>query len=720
MYCFRLINTIACILAVNALYSQTVTIRGRVSDTMGNRLFAVNIYLSHDNSIGTTSDFDGNFALKIFEPINKDEKLVISFIGYESVVIPLEGLEINKPLTVTLLEDTQILSEVIVEGRKSISREFSVKELDKMDIYLSPLASADPLKAIAMLPSSTNTNETANPELRGSNANRTKVLLNGVPISNPVRNSQINGIGFFSLFNPELIKNMQVYPSNPPLIYGNTSAGIVDIETENKLKRNNYQLSASLASMGVLASQIINDKSFFQVYGNLMFSDGYLFVNPNIEKQIKEFSTNDLGLNFHCELSKKMTINFYNYLLVESSDVLLNLFTWEDNAEAKRIRDFSVLNIQYNNSASYIFVNLGTDISSSDFHFGNIVSSVNQRKVYSSLNYKYLFSELLSMQAGLSSEIFEFSFDDEMPVFYYATSPASPTYKSDTTLLTNLTEAYLYIRWKPFNALIWSAGARSNLGKSGTFGNQNINYLSLQTNFRYNLLNAHSVIFSIGKYNSISEPNYMDNNFRLLSSNQVALEYLFEKRNTNINLAAYFKSEKGDLSGSRKIKGFEVLFDQYISRSLRVGLTNTMLNSEISNQNVVYNSDNSVGYFLSATLSYYNHRFFNISASWTHRKGKLYTPINASIYNSFVDFYQPIFSDNFNSKRHGSYNTINISLNRMFSLNKKHNIILYASIINLLNTNNQKNIIYSKDYSTSIYEYYQKRSLYFGVVMSLN
>lgn len=299
MIYLKLIIAIVLLHSVNMVYSQTVIIKGHIADEQGNNLFAVNVYLLKHNTVGTLSDIDGNFLLKIATPdIIKNEYLVFSFIGYEPLKLPFDSINYFLPIDVVMIENTQMFNEVVVEGRKSISREFSIKEMDKLKIYLNPLASADPLKAIAMLPSSTNTSETANPELRGSAANRTKVFLNGVPVSNPVRNSQINGIGFFSLFNPVLIKNMSVYPSNPPLIYGNTSAGMIDIETEDKLEDNNYQVSASLATTGICISQKINEKSFIQLYGNLMFSNGFLAVNPEISEQLRSFSSNDIGLNY--------------------------------------------------------------------------------------------------------------------------------------------------------------------------------------------------------------------------------------------------------------------------------------------------------------------------------------------------------------------------------------------------------------------------------------
>jgi len=711
----RLINTIVLLLYVNIVSSQSITIRGHVSDKQGNNLCFVNAYLQKQNTTGTVSDLDGNFTLKIPDPnILKGEYLIFSFIGYEPSKIALDSINYYAPFNVIMNENIQALRGVVIEGRKSITREFSIKEMDKLKIYSSPLASADPLKAVAMLPSSTNTSETANPELRGSSANRTRVFLNGVPVSNPVRNSQINGIGYFSLFNPELINSMLVYPSNPPLVYGNTSAGMIDIETEEKIERNSYQISASLATTGICISQKINEKSFIQVYGNLMFSNGFLSVNPDINKQLKSFYSNDIGLNYRNEITKNVILNMYNYFVSESSDVLLNLFTWNDNAKAKTIRDFSVMNLKYHKSKNYISLNAGTNFSRSDFYFGNITSEVRQRQIYLSLNYKYLLSDKLCIQTGLSNEYGNFDFKDEAPVFYYAMSPASPSYQHDTLLKNNLPETYGYLRWKPFKSIIWGIGLRKNIEFSQT---KNPDYLSWQTNLRYNFMNSHSLLFSVGKYNNLTEPNFSQEEFRKLSANQIALEYLFETKKTNVNLAAYYKSETGDTTGNRKIKGFEIYIEHNISRTLKASISNTTLNSDIGSNEKLYNGENSIGYFLITTLSYFNPKLFNLAVAWSTRQGRFYTPVSSSIYNPYIDFYQPVYSENINSKRFGNYNTINLSINKTFNIHKS-SFIVFASIFNVLDTKNPKNIIYNKDYSVGVFDFYQKRSVYFGCVLS--
>lgn len=215
------------------------SLKGVVKDKKGKPVFAANVYLKSSHQKGEITGFNGKFSLQIS---NKKDTLIVSFIGFQTKKIPLASINLNKQLVVILKKTSQSLNEVIISAQDPISKHFSVVKMKKLDIYLNPVSQGDPLKAITILPASTTTDETGNVSLRGSSADRSRVILNGVPIYNPVRASQLNNQGFFSLFNPEIIDEMYVYASNPPLTYGNTSAGLVQIQTKKNIETNQLQL----------------------------------------------------------------------------------------------------------------------------------------------------------------------------------------------------------------------------------------------------------------------------------------------------------------------------------------------------------------------------------------------------------------------------------------------------------------------------------------------
>ncbi len=158
-------------------FSQS-TINGLVKDEKGEPIFAVNVYLKSFPQKGTTTDFNGNFNLIIDD---LGDTLLVSYIGYETKEILLSTVDFSKPLIIVLNKNSQNLEEVIIKASDPISEKFSVVKMKKMDIYLNPISQGDPLKAITVLPASTTTDETANPSLRGSSSDRTRVMLNRVP-----------------------------------------------------------------------------------------------------------------------------------------------------------------------------------------------------------------------------------------------------------------------------------------------------------------------------------------------------------------------------------------------------------------------------------------------------------------------------------------------------------------------------------------------------------
>ncbi|MEM6540429.1 MAG: carboxypeptidase-like regulatory domain-containing protein, partial [Bacteroidota bacterium] len=190
-------------------------IEGIVKDSKG-PIFAANVFFSSRPDQGTVTDFDGLFSLEV---VSEADSLVVSYLGYKTKRIPLSDLQGNARHTIILKPTAQSLDEVILLGPDPISDKFAVKKLEKLDIYLNPVAQGDPLKAITILPASTIDDETVNPSLRGSDPDRSRVVFNNVPVYNPVRASQLNNQGFFSLFNTELIGDQYVYASNPPLTF---------------------------------------------------------------------------------------------------------------------------------------------------------------------------------------------------------------------------------------------------------------------------------------------------------------------------------------------------------------------------------------------------------------------------------------------------------------------------------------------------------------------
>ncbi len=707
------------LLASSFCYSQT-DLRGVVLNKNGKSVFAANVYLKSNHDVGTTTDFDGKFSLKI----SSKDTLIVSFVGFKTKEIPLAHVVLNKLLEITLEETAQSLDELIITAGDPISEKFSVVKMKKLDIYLNPVSQGDPLKAITILPASTTTNETANPSLRGSSADRSRVILNGVPIYKPVRASQLNNQGFFSLFNPEIIDNMYVYASNPPLTYGNTSAGLVQIQTNKDIKTSQLQLSTSLASTGFFLSQKIKkDVSFIQVYGNYQFSNAFVGIQKDYLPNIKEFSTKDAGLNFHSKIGKRLEFNSFTYFIDEKFKGINEAFTYKGEVDTKNKRIFTVNNLNYYTNKGLLSINMGANTSKSTFGFGNISSKNRINQLYTSINYKWFVSDNFNLQFGVSSDYSENKFNDRIPVYFYALSPNSPSFKSDTAISNHFSEAYIYTTWDIDKKWMLSSGVRSNIPTN----NQKY-YFSTQFGLKFNPSNNHSFLLSGGRYHSFSIPDYFSPAYNLLSSYQIALDYSYQQNNTLLKAAAYFKNETGEhvsdsffafVINKTNTFGIELFLQQDFYKYFRFTFSNSFIRQSIEIGSKEYRGPKDFNYLIKTTLQYNNPKLFSLALSYIGRPGTSFNPVTGSIFDDKTGFYKPDFSPDLFSLQYKSYNRIDLSFSKYMRL-KKNALVVFVSLNNVLNNKNERKVLYNVDYSYSHFDYFQFRTIYFGAVWQLD
>lgn len=93
--------------SLTALAQQKVT--GKVKDSSGEPVIGASVVVKGNNTMGTITDFDGNFMLDV----PAKSVLVISYIGYVTQEVPTAG---KNSLEIVLKEDTKTLNEVVVIG----------------------------------------------------------------------------------------------------------------------------------------------------------------------------------------------------------------------------------------------------------------------------------------------------------------------------------------------------------------------------------------------------------------------------------------------------------------------------------------------------------------------------------------------------------------------------------------------------------------------------
>ena len=247
------INIILLLLLIsNYLLSQEVGIlRGKIIDTeTGEALFAANIGIK-GTSIGTTSDFDGNFELKI--PFQKTS-LFISYIGYQSKEIEnidIDFEKINFLDEIKLSSNSIALESVNISAQATRNTEAAILIIKKKSPVLMDAISAQSLKksgdsnaagAIKRV-SGISISNGKYVYVRGLGDRYTKTQLNtmDLPGLDPDRNAvQID------IFPTNIIDNIIVYKSFSANLPADFTGGVVDIQTKAFPENKTINFSTSL------------------------------------------------------------------------------------------------------------------------------------------------------------------------------------------------------------------------------------------------------------------------------------------------------------------------------------------------------------------------------------------------------------------------------------------------------------------------------------------
>ncbi|MEP6930933.1 MAG: TonB-dependent receptor, partial [Flavobacterium sp.] len=206
---------------------EKFTLSGTISDYKNNEtLIGVNIYIP-SLKIGTTTNEYGFYSLTV--PAG-EQQIEISYIGYQSIQKTI-NLNQNTKNNFSLVEGGEELQEVVIidnKGKANIkSPEMSTNKLSIAAIKKMPvvMGEVDVLKSILLLPGVTNAGEGASGfNVRGGGADQNLILLDEATIFN---SSHV--FGFFSVFNPDAIKDLKLYKGGIPARYGGRASSVLDI-----------------------------------------------------------------------------------------------------------------------------------------------------------------------------------------------------------------------------------------------------------------------------------------------------------------------------------------------------------------------------------------------------------------------------------------------------------------------------------------------------------
>ncbi len=703
------------ILILSPLWAQE-QVRGQVTLPDGQPAFAVKIFWLRAPEQAVLTDFSGSFELRLSaEP---SDSLALILPGYEWIKLPLSAISSGEQLQVELHEPSLSLAEVAIEARRPIAEAFAVEEMDRMDVYLNPVSAGDPLRAIAGLAASTNTEESANPSLRGSSAVRTRVIYDGVPIYRPVRSSQLNGLGLFSLFNTEMLQSQLVFPSNPPLTYGNSSGGLVQIESSQEVSASAWQLSAGMANLGLFRTQKLGEKAFFQAYGNHQFSQLFIAGNRASLPFLQAFQTQDAGIKFFVPLSERWTLQSFSYGIRERAQVGIQTYAYQDTGRSKSLRSFHLMRVQRRGDQDVWSFHAGGDWGRSRFAYGNLRTRQGAEQQYAAVSYKRYANRQFTWQAGINYDGLRRSFSDTSSLYYFALSPSSPVEVIDTTMYRPLLEGHLFARWQPNQRWLLSGGLRSNLPLSGQAP-----FLSGQSSLRFSPNAKHSLLLGMGRYHSYIVPNFFLRGNELLRSDQLALDYTFQHSSTKITGALFAKRESGLQNDGflfverADIVGFEASWRQNIGQQLelQVAYTGLMHQIRFDLHEKAFPGSRDLPWFVKGALSWLPPRLGSFSLSYLGRSGTPFTPIIGGVFRDDLQQFEPVWSEDLNQLRTAAYHNLSLGYSRYLRFSQG-SLVAFLNVNNVLNRLNPREPMYEADFGAFSWQPFSLRTWYAGLV----
>lgn len=217
-------------------FAQDATIRGVVRDDFsGEPVIYASVYISGTTN-GTSTNLDGFYTLNV-EP--GTYRVVCMYLGYDSTVVEVTvsaGQVLNQPLV--LKESSVNLTTVDVSARKGEATtevKISSVTLTPKQIKAIPATGgeADLAQYLQVLPGVVFTGDQGGQlYIRGGSPVQNRVMMDGMTIINP-----FHSIGFFSVFETEIIKNVEVLTGGFNAEYGGRISAVIDITTRDGDKK---------------------------------------------------------------------------------------------------------------------------------------------------------------------------------------------------------------------------------------------------------------------------------------------------------------------------------------------------------------------------------------------------------------------------------------------------------------------------------------------------
>jgi len=382
----RSIFTVFITLTTITAYAQKkATINGTVKDAAsGETLIGASVTLQELPAVGTATNNYGFYSLAVTEG---EYTVLFTCVGYNPVAQKI-ALHKNQVVNISLSAKNG-LKEVVVTGKRLsndnvVSPQMGVEKLNMLQINQVPvlLGERDILKTITLLPGIKSAGEgNTGFYVRGGASDQNLILLDEAPVYNA---SHL--LGFFSTFNSDAIKDVNIYKGGMPAEYGGRLSSVLDV----KMNDGNNKDFGGQGGIGLISSRIKiegpleKDKGSFMVSARRTYVDLFLKLTTDTSIRGNSLYFYDVNAKANWHFDDKNAIYISGYLgkdVLALKDVLGT--NWGNKTGTLRFNHifnsklFSNTSVIYSN---YNFVVQGLQDNARSFKATSQINDVNLKE----------------------------------------------------------------------------------------------------------------------------------------------------------------------------------------------------------------------------------------------------------------------------------------------------------------------------------------------------
>jgi hypothetical protein len=282
-------------------------IKGTVTDANTGTGLAGASILTLDTSEGAVSNNEGRFVIPL---ARGKHTIVVSFVGYQDAEIEVTANDssANAMLDVTLDPAAEELEAVVIsttEGAKKVRNvnmgveRLTIKEIQRLPVLMGEV---DVLKAIQRLPGVQPAAEGGSGfSVRGGSPDQNLILLDNATVYNA---SHL--MGFFSVFNNDVVGGLELYKGDLPLKYGGRLSSLLSVHGKTEMPQHGLQGSGGI---GLIATRLtlegaIGSRTSWILGGRRSYADIFLPLS-------KDESLRNSSIYFY-DMNAKLTHRFTN------------------------------------------------------------------------------------------------------------------------------------------------------------------------------------------------------------------------------------------------------------------------------------------------------------------------------------------------------------------------------------------------------------------------